>query len=89
MKVAKQSSNFQQSPKSQQPTTPSYIQLPSTLPPITGLQQQPFVSVPPLNSNNPTLKPSNFNNTNSSTPPVPTLPNYPVIEFGQPLPKFR
>ncbi len=88
VKVAKQSSNFQQSAKNQQPTTPSYVQLPSTLPPITGLQQQPFVSVPPLNSNNPTPKSSNFNNANSSNPPVPTLPNYPVIEFGQPLPKF-
>ncbi|MBD2342881.1 AMIN domain-containing protein [Anabaena subtropica] len=100
VKAATKPSNVQgispvrtRSPNNQLPTTPNYIQLPNTLSPITGLQQQPFVSVPPLNSPNPTpisnspKQPSNFNNATSSTPPIPTLPNYPVIEFGQPLPK--
>jgi hypothetical protein len=76
-------------PNNQQPTNVNYLQLPSTLSPMMGMQQQPFVSVPPLNSNNQAPQVSNVNNTNSSTSPVPTLRNYPVIEFGQPLPKSR
>lgn len=75
-------------PNNPQPTNINSLQLPSTLPSINGTQQ-PLVSVPPLNSNNPTPQPSNAVNANSSTSPVPTLPNYPVIEFGQPLPKSR
>ncbi|BCL34135.1 hypothetical protein NSMS1_05820 [Nostoc sp. MS1] len=74
-------------PNNPQPANVNYLQLPSTLPPITGMQ--PFVSVPPLNANNQAPQASNFNNANSSNSPVPTLPNYPVIEFGQPLPKSR
>lgn len=74
-------------PNNPQPTNVNYLQLPSTLAPMTGMQ--PFVSVPPLNSNNQAPQASNFNNTNSSPSPVPTLRNYPVIEFGQPLPKSR
>lgn len=75
-------------PNNPQSTNVNYLQLPSTLPSING-SQQPSVTVPPLNANNPTPQPSSVINANSSTPPVPTLPNYPVIEFGQPLPKSR
>ncbi|HEY9803305.1 MAG TPA: AMIN domain-containing protein [Leptolyngbyaceae cyanobacterium] len=75
-------------PSSQQPTNVNSLQLPSTLPSINATQQ-PFVTVPPLNANNPTPQPNTVVNANSSTPPAPTLPNFPVIEFGQPLPKFR
>lgn len=85
VKAATKPSNVQSiSPLSnnQLPTAPNYIQLPNALPPITGFQQQPFVSVPPLNSPNPNPI------SNSPNPTVRTLPNYPVIEFGQPLPKF-
>jgi N-acetylmuramoyl-L-alanine amidase len=73
-------------------TTPS-----TTLPPSTNLttnSQQPLITVPPLNSENPpaitnsplpaAMFPTPEENKNSS-------PNYPkeipIIEFGQPLPK--
>ncbi|QLE54462.1 AMIN domain-containing protein [Nostoc sp. TCL26-01] len=60
----------------------NYLQLPSTIPAIGGTQQ-PFVTVPPLTSNQ---TPANIN---ASFPPTATTPpNNPlVIEFGQPIPK--
>ena len=68
-------------------TTPS-----TTLPPsinLTTNSQQPLITVPPLNSQNPAPI------INSPLPPAMlstplenknSFPNIPIIEFGQPLP---
>lgn len=68
----------------------NYLQLPSTIPSISGTQK-PFVTVPPLTSNQ---TPANINasfpptSPNFPTPTATTPPNNPVvIEFGQPIPK--
>ncbi len=84
-----QPGNFQSLPN-QAPS--NYLQLPSTLSPLTPNSQQPFVTVPPLNPSNSSQspgsilpppsfpqQPSNFNNIPVGTIPdfpVPTMPNY-------------
>ncbi|MBD2442911.1 AMIN domain-containing protein [Dolichospermum sp. FACHB-1091] len=69
----------------------------TTLPPSTTLTtnlEQPFITVPPLNSQNPSSIPSSplpsamfpkpsVNKSNSPNKPT----EIPIIEFGQPLPK--
>lgn len=77
----------------------NYLQLPSTLPGTMPSPQQPFVTVPPLNSvNPPPVKNSSSSAANFPTPTIPNqpnnnnppnIPNAAVIEFGQPLPKLR
>lgn len=77
------------------PTRSNYLQLPSTLPPTIASPQQPFVTVPPLNSTNPIQiqnslsSPTNFPSPTISNQPnnSPKITNPVVIEFGQPLPK--
>ncbi|MBE9004137.1 AMIN domain-containing protein [Fortiea sp. LEGE XX443] len=81
---------YPQTPTNLNPN-PNYIQLPSTLPPITTNQQQPYITVPPLTPNNPTpiqgaiLPPPNFSNqpgnlNNFPIPTIPSIPNYPSNE---------
>ena len=75
------------------PTTASHLLTPiNTLPPSINLinnTDQPLITVPPLNNQNPAL------NQNSPLPPAmlttppdksTNLPNIPIIEFGEPLP---
>ncbi|BAY14753.1 hypothetical protein NIES21_05110 [Anabaenopsis circularis NIES-21] len=77
----------------------NYLQLPSTLPPITANQQQPYITVPPLTSKNPSqiqgsiLPPANFpnqsGNLNSTAPlaspnfPIPTAPTRPNYQSNE------
>ncbi len=75
------------------PTAASHLLAPvNTLPPsinLTNNTDQPLITVPPLNNQNPALT------QNSPPPPAilstppdksTNLPNIPMIEFGQPLP---
>ncbi|MBD2496960.1 AMIN domain-containing protein [Nostoc sp. FACHB-280] len=64
----------------------NYLQLPSTLPPISNNQQQPYITVPPLAPSTPyqiqgsVLPPANFPNQPSNVNNIPPLanPNFPV-----------
>jgi AMIN domain len=68
------------------PPSPNYLQLPTTLPPITTNQQQPYITVPPLAPSNPAplqgsiLPPPNFPNQPGNLNSIPSVanPNFPV-----------
>jgi len=82
----------------------NYLQLPTTLPPITSNQQQPYITVPPIMPNNPyqiqgsILPPPNFPNqlgNLNNIPPVaspnfsvPSTPNYLSNETEIPVIEF-
>ncbi|MCC5639425.1 AMIN domain-containing protein [Nostoc sp. CHAB 5844] len=76
---------YPQTPTNLNPN-PNSLQLPTTLPPITTNQQQPYITVPPLSPNNSSqipgsiLPPPNFPNQPgnlSNIPPV-ASPNFPI-----------
>lgn len=76
---------YPQTPTNLNPN-PNYIQLPSTLPPITTNQQQPYITVPPLSANNSSqiqgaiLPPPNFPNQSGNLNNIPSvgIPNFPI-----------
>ncbi|MBE9205481.1 AMIN domain-containing protein [Nostoc sp. LEGE 06077] len=90
--------SYPQTPTNLNPN-PNSLQLPSTLPPITTNQQQPYITVPPLTSNNPDkiqgsiLPPANFpnqpGNLNNFPPvaspnfPIPTIPSTPNYQSNE------
>ncbi|MBD2363961.1 AMIN domain-containing protein [Anabaena minutissima FACHB-250] len=92
---SRQLSNTNNSSSNPLPTQYNYLQLPNTLSPTITSPQQPFVTVPPLNSSNAVqIQNSPPSPTNFPTPTISTQPKNPpittnpvVIEFGQPLPK--
>ncbi|WP_041555936.1 AMIN domain-containing protein [Nostoc sp. PCC 7524] len=94
---SRQLGNNRNSPSNSAPPQYNYLQLPTSLPFATTNPQQPFVTVPPLNSITPTQIPNFPNQSNNpvvspnfptpTTQPNPTNPI--VIEFGQPLPKMQ
>jgi len=91
---------YPQIPNNNLPQSSNFLQLPTTLAPITTNQQQPYITVPPLAPRNPVeiqssiLPPPNFPNQTgnvNSIPsvanpnfPVPTVPNLPNYPVNEP-----
>ncbi|WP_066377368.1 MULTISPECIES: AMIN domain-containing protein [unclassified Anabaena] len=74
--------NSRNLPSNTPQTQYNYLQLPNTLPSTTANLQQPFVTVPPLNSQSPVQTP----HTSQSASNLPTQPSYPANSPNFPTP---